>query len=84
LNHKIIKTYWTCFQLVNFFLFLESLVCNDVQESRIKKLHNVMSEFIIDYESWGSRLMITQMNARDIDEPDVYNKVNISTVLFYY
>ncbi|XP_025425771.1 5-methylcytosine rRNA methyltransferase NSUN4 [Sipha flava] len=56
-------------------LLPESLVCNDVQESRIKKLHNVMSEFIIDYESWGSRLMITQMNARDIDEPDVYNKI---------
>lgn len=73
-----------CLQLKIYFLFLESLVCNDVQESRIKKLHNVMSEFIIDYESWGSRLMFTQMNALDIDEPDAYNKVNMYTTLFYY
>jgi len=54
---------------------LESLVCNDVQESRIRKLHSVMSEYISDYQSWGSRLMFTQMNARNIDEPDTYNKV---------
>lgn len=36
-----------------------------------------MSEFIIDYESWGSRLVFTQMNARHINEPDAYNKVYV-------
>lgn len=56
---------------------LETLVCNDIQESRIKKLHYVMSEYIYDYQSWGSRLKFTQINARNIDEPDTYNKVNI-------
>ncbi|XP_022180254.1 5-methylcytosine rRNA methyltransferase NSUN4 [Myzus persicae] len=56
-------------------LLPESLVCNDIQESRIKKIHNVMSEYISDYQSWGSRLMFTQMNARNINEPDVYNKI---------
>lgn len=39
-----------------------------------------MSEYICDYESWGSRLMFTQMNARNINEPDMYNKVNIQTI----
>jgi len=39
-----------------------------------------MSEYISDYESWGSRLMFTQMNARQINEPDVYNKVIIQLV----
>lgn len=34
-----------------------------------------MAEFISGYRSWGSRLMFTQMNARHINEPDVYNKV---------
>lgn len=52
-------------------------MCNDIQESRINKIHNVMSEYISDYQSWGSRLMFTQMNARNINEPDVYNKVII-------
>lgn len=52
-------------------------MCNDIQESRIKKLHKVMSEYIYDYKSWGSRLMFTQMNARNINEPDTYNKVII-------
>lgn len=36
-----------------------------------------MSEYISDYQSWGSRLMFTQINARHINEPDVYNKVII-------
>lgn len=56
---------------------LESLVCNDYQESRLQKLRSVMSEYIFDYEKLGSRLMFTQMNARNIDEPDTYNKVII-------
>lgn len=64
------------FQLKNVYIS-ESLVCNDIQESRIKKLHKVMSEYIDDYKSWGSRLIFTQINAKHIDEPDTYNKVNI-------
>jgi len=60
-----------------FDYILESLVCNDIQESRVKKIHNVMSEYISDYQNWGSRLMFTQINARHINEPDVYNKVII-------
>lgn len=39
-----------------------------------------MSEYISDYQSWGSRLMFTQINARNINEPDVYNKVIIEIV----
>lgn len=56
-------------------IILETLVCNDVQESRINKLHKVMSEYIPDYKSWDTRLIFTQINARNIDEPDSYNKV---------
>lgn len=69
------------------FYIIESLVCNDIQESRINKLHSVMSEYIYDYKSWGSRLMFTQINARNIHEPDTFNKVstcNTPTVLFFY
>ncbi|XP_050440644.1 5-methylcytosine rRNA methyltransferase NSUN4 [Adelges cooleyi] len=56
-------------------LLPDSLVCNDVQESRLNKLHRVMSEYIYDYKTWGDRLVITQNNAREIDEPGVYNKI---------
>lgn len=60
------------------------MVCNDVQESRMNKIHNVMAEYIGDYKSWGSRLTFTQMNAKSINEPDVYNKVIIIVYIFKY
>jgi len=55
---------------------LEAIVCNDVQESRINKLHNVMSEYIPNYKNLDFRLVFTQNNALNINEPDMYNKVN--------
>ncbi|VVC29998.1 Hypothetical protein CINCED_3A018641 [Cinara cedri] len=56
-------------------LLPELLVCNDIQESRINKLRSVMSEYIHDYKSWGSRLVFSQINARNFYEPDTYNKI---------
>ncbi|XP_050522786.1 5-methylcytosine rRNA methyltransferase NSUN4 [Daktulosphaira vitifoliae] len=56
-------------------LFPENLLCNDVQESRLNKLHKVMSEYIYDYKSWGTRLMFSQLNATEFDEPEIYNKI---------
>lgn len=63
---------------------IESLVCNDIQESRINKLRSVMSEFIYDFKSCSSRLMFTQDNARNIHEPDTFNKVIIKNKLYMY
>lgn len=60
------------------------MVCNDIQESRINKIHNVMAEYIGDYQSWGSRLIFTQMNAKTINEPDTYNKVIIINYVLNY
>lgn len=40
-----------------------------------------MAEYISDYQSWGSRLMFTQMNARLVNEPDTYNKVIILLIV---
>lgn len=43
-----------------------------------------MAEYIGDYKSWGSRLIFTQINAKSINEPDVYNKVILIVYTFNY
>ncbi|CAG2062257.1 unnamed protein product [Timema podura] len=55
-------------------LYPDILVCNDVLESRVKRIHSVMQQFLYDLDKWGDRLKVTQKDGKDIDECNVYNK----------
>lgn len=53
------------------------MVCNDLSESRINRLQNVMNQFFYDYtEKLGKgEIKISQQDARTIDAPGHFNKV---------
>ncbi|XP_068140448.1 5-methylcytosine rRNA methyltransferase NSUN4 [Drosophila tropicalis] len=58
-------------------LHIDHLVCNDVQESRLKKLKHVMQEYLFDYkERWqGKRLIFNMSDARNLDGYESYDKI---------
>ncbi|XP_063244298.1 5-methylcytosine rRNA methyltransferase NSUN4 [Bacillus rossius redtenbacheri] len=56
-------------------LYPELLVCNDVQESRVKRIRSVFDQYLYDLPKWQDRLRITQEDGRCINEQDVYNKI---------
>ncbi|XP_012250253.1 5-methylcytosine rRNA methyltransferase NSUN4 [Bombus impatiens] len=51
------------------------LVANDVTESRIKRLKNVMNQYVLNMCEKENMLIITQQDARAIDENGRYNKI---------
>ncbi|XP_071879065.1 5-methylcytosine rRNA methyltransferase l(2)10685 [Bombus fervidus] len=51
------------------------LVANDVTESRIKRLKNVMNQYVSNMCEKENTLTITQQDARAIDENGTYNKI---------
>lgn len=51
------------------------VVANDIQESRIKRIDNFVTEFLGDIGDWDKRFFITKSDARFIEDPDFYNKV---------
>ncbi|XP_055853674.1 5-methylcytosine rRNA methyltransferase NSUN4 [Episyrphus balteatus] len=55
----------------------EILVCNDVQESRVNRIRKSMTEYLIDFsDRWeGKRCLLTQRDARGIDEFEMYDKI---------
>jgi hypothetical protein len=57
------------------FLFPAHLVCNDVWESRVKRIKSVIKQYLYDTDKWKHQLVVTQRDGRDIDEYNVYNKV---------
>lgn len=56
-------------------LFPAHLVCNDVWESRIKRIKSVIKQYVYDTDKWKNQLVVTQRDGRDIDEYNVYNKI---------
>jgi hypothetical protein len=50
-------------------------VCNDIWESRVKRIRSVIKQYLYDSEKWKNQLIVTQRDGRDIDEYNVYNKV---------
>lgn len=53
------------------------LVANDVGQSRINRLKNVMNEYVSNICEGQKLLIITQQDARSIDENGRYNKVSV-------
>lgn len=63
------------FDKQNSFLFPAHLVCNDIRESRVKRIKSVVKQYLYDIDKWKHQLVVTQRDGRDIDEYNVYNKV---------
>ena len=53
------------------------LVANDIGQSRINRLKNVMNEYVSNICEGQNMLIITQQDARSIDENGRYNKVSM-------
>lgn len=53
------------------------LVCNDVQESRLKRIRKVMKEYVFDFEEkWeGKRCILSKSDARNLDDYGSYDKI---------
>ncbi|XP_012288195.1 5-methylcytosine rRNA methyltransferase NSUN4 [Orussus abietinus] len=51
------------------------IVANDSQSSRVKRINNVLHQYISDMGQWDNRLFVTEQDARFIDDKDVFNKI---------
>lgn len=51
------------------------MIANDVQTSRVKRIHNVINEYLAGIGQWKDKLFVTERDARIIDEADTYNKI---------
>ncbi|XP_076755521.1 5-methylcytosine rRNA methyltransferase l(2)10685 [Xylocopa sonorina] len=51
------------------------LVANDLMQSRVKRIKNVMEEYVSNVYNTEKMLFITELDARGIDEKDIYNKI---------
>lgn len=51
------------------------LVANDVSKSRVRRIHNVIDQYVAGIGQWEERLYVTERDARYIDDKDIYNKV---------
>lgn len=58
------------------------LVCNDVRESRINRIHAVIKQYLYSMDKWKNRLIVTLRDGRDIDEHNVYNKVTLISYVY--
>lgn len=56
-------------------LMPRTIVANDVSSSRVKKIHNVINQYVGGIGKWEDRLYVTQRDARFIEDKDIYNKV---------
>ncbi|XP_012223901.1 5-methylcytosine rRNA methyltransferase NSUN4 [Linepithema humile] len=51
------------------------IVANDIQKSRVQRIHNIIDQYLAGIGQWHDRLFVTQQDARFIDDKDMYNKI---------
>ncbi|XP_033228360.1 5-methylcytosine rRNA methyltransferase NSUN4 [Belonocnema kinseyi] len=56
-------------------LFPSLIVMNDVLPKRVKRIHEVIEQCLSALDEWGGRLLITQNDARIIEDKNVFNKI---------
>lgn len=60
-------------------LLPQQLICNDVMESRVNRIHKVMREYLIDYKKWfvgrEPPLILQQGDARNLNEYGSFDKI---------
>lgn len=59
------------------------IVANDIQKSRVQRIHNITNQYLADIGQWHDRLFVTQQDARFIDDKDMYNKVHNNSANLY-
>lgn len=60
------------------------VIANDVVESRIKRIKNVMNQFVSNICEKENMFLITRQDARAISENGRYNKVYILMQCLFY
>lgn len=56
-------------------LMPQMLVANDIQKSRVNRIHSVINQYVAGIGNWEDRLIVTQRDARFIDDKDMFNKI---------
>lgn len=56
------------------------IVANDIQRSRVQRIHNIINQYVAGIGQWHDKLLVTQQDARFIEDKDMYNKVNTRAV----
>ncbi|XP_018787507.1 PREDICTED: 5-methylcytosine rRNA methyltransferase NSUN4 isoform X2 [Bactrocera latifrons] len=58
-------------------LFPDTLICNDIQESRLNRIRKVMQEYIFDYkDKWeNKRIIFNQCDAKYMDNYESFDKI---------
>lgn len=56
-------------------LLPHTIVANDISQSRVKRIHNVIDQYVVGIDQWQDRLHVTERDARYIDDKDTFNKV---------
>ncbi|XP_014086434.1 5-methylcytosine rRNA methyltransferase NSUN4 isoform X1 [Bactrocera oleae] len=58
-------------------LFPDTLICNDIQESRLNRIRKVLQEYIFDYkEKWeNKRIVLNQCDAKYMDNYESFDKI---------
>ncbi|KAK7865862.1 hypothetical protein R5R35_003978 [Gryllus longicercus] len=51
------------------------LVCNDVQESRTKRIHSVLNQYLYDLPKWKDQIEVTKSDGRGIEQESMFDKV---------
>lgn len=60
------------------------MVTNDVQKSRVNRIHKVIDQYIADIGQWEDRLFVTERDARFIDDKDMFNKVIYRKFIIFF
>ncbi|XP_029157751.1 5-methylcytosine rRNA methyltransferase NSUN4 [Nylanderia fulva] len=56
-------------------LMPRTIVANDLSQSRVKRIHNVINQYVAGIGKWKDRLYVTERDARYIEDKDIYNKI---------
>ncbi|XP_012535775.1 5-methylcytosine rRNA methyltransferase NSUN4 [Monomorium pharaonis] len=51
------------------------MVANDIQKSRVNRIHKVIDQYVAGIGEWEKRLFVTERDARFIDDKDMFNKI---------
>lgn len=60
------------------------LVANDQKLGRVNHMNDVMQEYLGNLNSWDGRLFLTHRDGREIEDVNMYNKVNIFPTYLYF
>lgn len=60
------------------------MVANDIQKSRVERIHKVIDQYVAGIGQWDERLFVTERDARFIDDKDIFNKVRQGKFMMFF